>query len=90
VNKFKDILFGKSKGALGHFSARAGTDGSEIVINNIDGKEVGRYPCRPDSYRESTTQKLKLPKLADGVYVARLIGKDISANSKFVVSSAGN
>jgi hypothetical protein len=54
---------------------------SEIVINNIDGKEVVRYALP----LWSTVQHLKLPKLAAGVYVARLVGGRESANVKFVV-----
>jgi hypothetical protein len=57
---------------------------------------MGRYDCRPDSYLESTTQKLKLPKLAEGVYVARLLNAKAAvgnlptgqAGVKFIV--AGN
>jgi hypothetical protein len=57
---------------------------SEIVINNIDGKEVARYSLP----LWSSAQHLKLPKLAEGVYVARLISNfnyPVS-NVKFVVN----
>jgi hypothetical protein len=55
---------------------------SEIVLNNIDGKEVARYALP----LWSSVQHLKLPRLAAGVYVARLVGDGVSANVKFVIS----
>jgi hypothetical protein len=54
---------------------------ASIIINNIDGKEVGRYYVQVGS----TSEKVKLPELAKGVYVARLVGEGVSANVKFVV-----
>jgi hypothetical protein len=57
----------------------------EIIICSIHGKEIARYACRPDSYRESSTQTVKLPQMAAGVYVARLVGEGVSAIVKFVV-----
>jgi hypothetical protein len=54
---------------------------SEIVLNNIDGKEVARYSL-PLS---SNAHHVKLPKLAEGIYVARLVGSSFSANVKFVI-----
>jgi hypothetical protein len=55
---------------------------SEIVLNNIDGKEVARYALP----LWSSLQHLKLPKLAKGVYVARLLNENAAvANVKFVV-----
>jgi hypothetical protein len=56
---------------------------SEIVLNNIDGKEVGRYALP----LWSSVQHLKLPKLAEGVYVARFLNAGAAvANVKFVIS----
>jgi hypothetical protein len=53
----------------------------EIIINDINGKETARYALPPNS----STQKVKLPQMAKGIYVARLMGENISANVKFVV-----
>jgi hypothetical protein len=54
---------------------------SEISINNIDGREVARYSLP----QWSSVQHVKLPKLAAGVYVARLVNEKASANVKFSV-----
>jgi hypothetical protein len=54
---------------------------TEIVINNIDGKEVGRYTLP----LWSSVHKVKLPEMSRGVYVARLLGERVAANVKFVV-----
>jgi hypothetical protein len=55
----------------------------EIVIYDINGKEVTRYALP----QWSTTQKIKLPELSSGVYVARLISNSQHqiSNVKFVV-----
>jgi hypothetical protein len=53
----------------------------EIIINDINEKETARYALPPNS----STQKVKLPQMAKGIYVARLVGENISANTKFVV-----
>jgi hypothetical protein len=53
----------------------------EIIINDINGKETARYALPPNS----STQKVKLPQMAKGIYVARLVGENISANTKFVI-----
>ena len=54
---------------------------SEIIINNIDGKEVARYSLP----LWSNIQHLKLPRLAACIYVARLLSNGFSANTKFAV-----
>jgi hypothetical protein len=54
----------------------------DIIINNIDGKEVGRYHV-PEG---STSEKITLPELAKGVYEARLVGEGMSEDVKFVVN----
>jgi hypothetical protein len=54
---------------------------ADIIINNIDGREVMRYHVLPGSVSE----KIKLPELTKGVYVARLVGEGVNANVKFVV-----
>jgi hypothetical protein len=46
---------------------------ADIIINNIDGREVGRYHVQVGS----TSEKIKLPKMAKGVYVARLVGEGV-------------
>jgi hypothetical protein len=55
----------------------------EIIIHSIHGKEIARYEL--PSW--STSQTVKLPQMAAGVYVARLIsGFEFSiSNVKFVV-----
>jgi hypothetical protein len=53
----------------------------EIVINDVNGKEVVRYALP----QWSTTQTVKLPQMAGGIYIARLAGENGSANVKFVV-----
>jgi hypothetical protein len=50
----------------------------EIIINDVNGKEAARYTLPP----WSTTQMVKLPQMASGVYVARLI-----SNSEFQISN---
>jgi hypothetical protein len=52
-----------------------------LIINNTNGKEVCRYYVQVGS----TSEKVKLPELTKGVYVARLVGEGVSANTKFVV-----
>jgi hypothetical protein len=53
----------------------------EIIIHSIHGKEIVRYELLP----WSSTQTVKLPQMASGVYVARMVGEDVSANTKFVI-----
>jgi hypothetical protein len=65
------------------------THPADIVINNVDGLEVGRYHVQvgcTDAMHGFCTEKIKLPELAKGVYVARLVGEGVSANTKFVVA----
>jgi hypothetical protein len=57
----------------------------QIIINDMNGREVARYACHLHSYRETTIQHVKLPKLAAGIYVARLVGEGVSGNTKFIV-----
>jgi hypothetical protein len=54
---------------------------ASIIINNIDGKEVMRYRVQVGS----TSEKIKLPELTKGVYVARLVGEEVEGHVKFVV-----
>jgi hypothetical protein len=54
---------------------------NEIIIYSIHGKEMARYAFP----QWSSTQTVKLPQMAGGVYVARMVGEGISANVKFVV-----
>jgi hypothetical protein len=53
----------------------------EIIIYSIHGKEIARYALP----QWSSTQTVKLPQMAGGVYVARMVGEGVSANLKFVV-----
>jgi hypothetical protein len=53
----------------------------EIIIYSIHGKEIARYAL-PQS---SSTQTVKLPQMAGGVYVARMVGEGVSVMVKFVV-----
>jgi hypothetical protein len=53
----------------------------EIVINDINGREVARYALP----QWSSVQHLKLPQLSSGIYIARLTGGEAAANVKFVV-----
>jgi hypothetical protein len=61
----------------------SGTGQREIIINDVNGREVIRYSLS----QWSSTQTIKLPQMVSGVYVARLISNfqfPIS-NVKFVV-----
>jgi hypothetical protein len=53
----------------------------EIIIHSIHGKEIARYVLP----QWSTTQTVKLPEMAAGVYLARLVEENASAMVKFVV-----
>jgi hypothetical protein len=53
----------------------------EIIIYSIHGKEIARYTLP----QWSSTQTAKLPQMAGGVYVARMVGENESAMVKFVV-----
>jgi hypothetical protein len=53
----------------------------EIIIYSIHGKEIARYALPP----WSTSQTVRLPQMATGVYVARMVGESESAMVKFVV-----
>jgi hypothetical protein len=53
----------------------------EIIIYSIHGKEIARYALP----QWSSTQTVKLPQMAGGVYVARMAGEGVSALVKFVV-----
>jgi hypothetical protein len=53
----------------------------EIVINDINGKEMAHYPLP----QWSSVQHLKLPEMDKGVYLARLLSKNYSANTKFII-----
>jgi hypothetical protein len=53
---------------------------TEIIINNIDGKEVARYRLP----QWSSTQTVKLPQMARGIYAVRLTGAN-AAVQKLVV-----
>jgi hypothetical protein len=56
----------------------------EIIINDINGREVMRYALP----QWSSIQTLKLPQMARGMYVARLLIPDSQfpiPNVKFVV-----
>jgi hypothetical protein len=53
----------------------------EIIIYSIHGKEIARYALP----QWSSTQTVKLPQMAGGVYVARMVGEGVNANVKFVV-----
>jgi hypothetical protein len=65
------------------FSYPSATGQREIVINDVNGREVMRYTLP----QWSSTETLKLPQVAKGVYVARLISDSrfAVANVKFVV-----
>jgi len=52
-----------------------------IIINNINGAVVAKY----DLPQWSSVQHIKLPKLALGVYIARLISDHTVGNVKFVI-----
>lgn len=52
-----------------------------LIINSTEGKEVARYELP----QWSTVQHLKLPKLVDGVYIARIMNGKFETNTKFVV-----
>ena len=54
---------------------------SELIINNIEGKQVAKYSLP----KWSSMQKIKLPFLSPGIYVARLINVNAKADVKFVV-----
>jgi hypothetical protein len=56
----------------------------EIIIYSIHGKEIARYALP----QWSSTQKIKLPQMAGGVYEARMVGEggELVANVKFVIS----
>ena len=54
---------------------------NEIVINDINGKEIMRYSL-PEG---SSLQHVKLPEMHAGIYVARLMGSGVEGNVKFVV-----
>jgi hypothetical protein len=53
----------------------------EIIINDINGREIARYALP----QWSSTQTVKLPQMAAGIYIARLTGEKEDANVKFVV-----
>jgi len=53
----------------------------EIILNDINGKEIARYSLP----QRSSTQHVKLPVMHRGVYVARLMGSGVEGNVKFVV-----
>jgi hypothetical protein len=59
-----------------------GSDATNIIIYNINGKQVAQYHQK----EYSSTEKIKLPKLAAGVYVARLVGDGVGEMVKFVVN----
>jgi hypothetical protein len=54
---------------------------NEIIINDVNGKEVVRYALP----QWSSTQTVKLPQMACGIYVARMVGENVLGNVKFVV-----
>jgi len=57
---------------------------SEMIINNMDGREVAKYQLP----QGSNMQHLKLPEMAKGIYVARLLtpGSQLqTSNVKFAV-----
>jgi hypothetical protein len=54
---------------------------NEIILYSIHGKEIARYALP----QWSSTQTVKLPQMAGGVYVARMVGENESAMVKFVV-----
>lgn len=53
----------------------------EIFIYNVDGKKVAAYSLP----QWSSIQKVKLPKVAGGIYMANLVIGNLSANMKFVI-----
>jgi hypothetical protein len=63
------------------FTYPSSGSGREIVVNDINGKEMERYVLPMWSSR----QIVKLPEMARGVYVARVIGGVPTMNAKFVV-----
>jgi hypothetical protein len=63
------------------FTYPSSAEKKEIIIHSIHGKELVRYALP----QWSSTQTVKLPQMAAGVYVARLVGEETSANVKFVV-----
>jgi hypothetical protein len=63
------------------FTYPSASSAREIALNDINGKEVARYALP----LWSTTQTVKLPQMAKGVYVARVVGEGVSANVKFVI-----
>ena len=52
-----------------------------LSILNIEGKEIGKYNIP----QWSSIQHIKLPKLAGGIYLARLESKEQVANIKFII-----
>jgi hypothetical protein len=52
----------------------------EIIINDINGKEVTRYTLP----QRSSTQTVKLPQMARGIYAVRLVGENVGVQ-KLVV-----
>jgi hypothetical protein len=54
----------------------------EIIIYSIHEKEIARYNLP----QWSSTQTVKLPEMAAGVYVARMAGEGASAMVKFVIT----
>jgi hypothetical protein len=56
-------------------------DKTFLVVNNTEGKEVIHYELP----QWSSVQHLKLPKLSSGIYLARIVSKNVSGNAKFIV-----
>jgi photosystem II stability/assembly factor-like uncharacterized protein len=52
----------------------------EIIINDINGKEITRYALP----QWSSTQTIKLPQMARGIYAVRLVGENVAVQ-KLVV-----
>jgi hypothetical protein len=65
------------------FNYTQSENGTHIIINDINGKEIIRYRLP----QWSTTQTVKLPNISAGVYIARLISNEQFqiSNVKFVV-----
>jgi hypothetical protein len=54
---------------------------SRVIIYDMNGHELESYSLPP----RNNTQTVKLPQMAGGVYVARMVGEGVSGMVKFVV-----
>jgi hypothetical protein len=63
------------------FTYPVSSTASVLLINNIEGKQMARYTLP----QWSSFQKIKLPVLSPGIYIARLQNERVNTNVKFVV-----